>query len=109
MLNDIEEKLLRLALDKGAYSGEAENAAIMFVRKLRERGAKIDEFTQSGTSQTYTRQLSRYHYFTMPFGKHKGTLLKDIPVDYLEWVLENCQNLSYILRKAIENVLDDYE
>lgn len=25
----------------------------------------------------------------MPFGKHKGEMLGDIPKNYLEWVLEN--------------------
>lgn len=25
----------------------------------------------------------------MPFGKYKGLLIKDIPIDYLEWALEN--------------------
>ena len=32
-LTEIEMKLLRLALDRGAYEGEADNAAIMFIRK----------------------------------------------------------------------------
>jgi len=31
-MNEKEEKLLRLALDRGATIGEAENAAIMFIR-----------------------------------------------------------------------------
>jgi uncharacterized protein (DUF3820 family) len=26
----------------------------------------------------------------MPFGKHKGEKLEDVPTDYLEWALENC-------------------
>lgn len=25
----------------------------------------------------------------MPFGKHKGTALEDLPSDYLQWCLEN--------------------
>ena len=41
----------------------------------------------------------------MPFGKHKGEYLDDIPGDYLEWVLENCE-LNPYLRTAIENSLD---
>ena len=29
--------------------------------------------------------------FVMPFGKHKGEKMGDIPDDYLDWVYENCQ------------------
>jgi hypothetical protein len=42
---------------------------------------------------------------TMPFGKHKGEELEDIPVGYLEWVLENCTNIKPWLRDAICEVL----
>jgi uncharacterized protein (DUF3820 family) len=33
----------------------------------------------------------------MPFGKWKGEKLEDIPPDYLEWALENCD-----LRPALQ-------
>jgi uncharacterized protein (DUF3820 family) len=33
----------------------------------------------------------------MPFGKHKGEKLEDVPVDYIEWALENCD-----LRPALQ-------
>lgn len=38
---------------------------------------------------------------TMPFGKHKGKNLSDVPPDYLYWVLENCTRLSPFLRAKI--------
>lgn len=38
---------------------------------------------------------------TMPFGKHKGARLEDVPDDYLRWLLRNC-DLGPIIRKAIE-------
>lgn len=41
----------------------------------------------------------------MPFGKHKGKLLEDVPTDYLAWVLDNCSELRPTLRQAIEQVL----
>lgn len=28
----------------------------------------------------------------MPFGKHKGKLIEDLPSDYLHWLAENCDN-----------------
>ena len=41
---------------------------------------------------------------TMPFGKHKGTLIADVPPDYLEWVLDNCDPHGWLL-DAINEVL----
>jgi hypothetical protein len=37
---------------------------------------------------------------TMPFGKHKGTPIRDLPSDYIRWVLENL-NLRDQLFKAL--------
>jgi hypothetical protein len=38
----------------------------------------------------------------MPFGKHRGEELSEIPDDYLVWCLDNCDSMSPTLRKAIE-------
>ncbi len=40
----------------------------------------------------------------MPFGKHKGEPLSDIPSDYLEWCLDNCTGwqMTSSLRRAME-------
>lgn len=43
---------------------------------------------------------------TMPFGKHKGKLLKDVPSDYLLWVYENKDDLYGDLKAYIEDNLD---
>lgn len=29
---------------------------------------------------------------TMPFGKHKGRLISELPSGYLRWLAENCNN-----------------
>ncbi len=42
----------------------------------------------------------------LPFGKHRGKLLADIPISYLEWVLGNCDNASPALRAEIKRVID---
>lgn len=42
---------------------------------------------------------------TMPFGKHKGLLLADLPSDYKQWLLGQGDIDSY-LRKALEAELD---
>lgn len=42
---------------------------------------------------------------TMPFGKHKGTPLRDVPRDYLRWVLANIADLDDDLRYSIQHQL----
>jgi len=40
----------------------------------------------------------------MPFGKHKGEKLEDLPTDYIEWLLENA-DLRSGLQAELENQL----
>lgn len=42
---------------------------------------------------------------TMPFGKHKGEDLEDIPEPYLVWVLDHCELKSPTLEAEIKRVL----
>jgi len=42
----------------------------------------------------------------MPFGRHRGKPLENIPEDYLCWVLHECENIQPRLRRAIEQVLN---
>lgn len=42
---------------------------------------------------------------TMPFGKHKGKRLCDVPTDYLKWCLDNCDRMTPSLRNAIKHQL----
>ncbi|MDO4222593.1 MAG: DUF3820 family protein [Acinetobacter sp.] len=41
----------------------------------------------------------------MPFGKHKGTPLKDLPTDYVQWLVENKQDLDPHLKQALQPYL----
>lgn len=41
----------------------------------------------------------------MPFGKHKGEKIEDLPTDYIEWCLENVERLSPSIQKEMENQL----
>jgi len=34
----------------------------------------------------------------MPFGKHKGTLIKDLPADYIAWYQKQADADPYILK-----------
>jgi len=38
----------------------------------------------------------------MSFGKYKGRYLREIPLSYLCWVLENVRDISPLLREAIQ-------
>ena len=40
----------------------------------------------------------------MPFGKHRGSLLSDLPKDYIDWALKNMTNLDPDLRYSLEQV-----
>jgi exodeoxyribonuclease X len=42
----------------------------------------------------------------MPFGKHKGKPMEDIPVDYFEWCLRELEDLSPSLRDEMQNQID---
>lgn len=104
MLNDTEEKLLRLALDEGAQPGEIDNAAAMLIRKLRKRHVSADELIYILKPEN---DSAGHELQIMPFGKYEGIALMYIPHDYLEWVLQNCRNISLHLRRAIYECLSE--
>lgn len=37
----------------------------------------------------------------MPFGKHRGTLLAELPREYISWLLHKCENLDADLRASL--------
>jgi hypothetical protein len=41
----------------------------------------------------------------MPFGKHRGKRLCDVPLSYLVWVANTC-NLDYLLRRVVEQEVE---
>jgi exodeoxyribonuclease X len=49
-------------------------------------------------SQSNSKQMTH-----MPFGKHKGEIITNIPIDYLQWLQK--QELQAPLRKAVELAL----
>jgi hypothetical protein len=51
------------------------------------------------------RQASPYGEFELNFGMHRGERLRDVPVSYLLWVLENFEELWPTTRRAIEKYL----
>jgi hypothetical protein len=47
-------------------------------------------------------------HMRMPFGKYKGRALRDVPDNYLGWLLDEC-DLQPRLRRAVEKELDTRE
>src|SRR5437867_1183863 len=42
----------------------------------------------------------------MPFGKHKGRDLGEVPTSYLCWAIHECNSLNWWLRSAIRQELE---
>ena len=42
---------------------------------------------------------------TMPFGRHRGTAVADLPRSYLKWLLTGCDNLQPVLERAVRDAL----
>ena len=108
MLTKKELKLIALALNKGAYENEADNAAVALIRELRKRGATIEDFMPGKPSYMARRTNVPVDIYkvVMDFGVHKGKRLEEIPLDYLEWALNNCKNMKAGLKKAISQVVN---
>jgi Putative quorum-sensing-regulated virulence factor len=81
-LTERELKLLRLALDPSAASGESRNAGAAFIDALRKRNVSAYDLTVS-----INRACDQVGDARMPFGKHKGDRIRDIDPDYLSWLV----------------------
>ncbi len=101
---ELEQKLLRLALNAGAEPGEIRNASLKLVESLRRRGLRPEALIEGAEVQSDSG-IEQARCMRMPFGKHRGKGLDQIPVAYLRWVLSKCSNLSVALREAIYIVL----
>lgn len=109
-LTPIEKKILVLAMDRSASDGEIGLAALKLIELLRRRYPSGHELIKDLEQIKFreeiryvTVQHDPYGNFIMPFGKHKGTKLKDVPIDYLLWILENYDGLRATTRAVIEN------
>lgn len=43
---------------------------------------------------------------TMPFGKHAGRRLGDLPQDYLRWCRDNLKSPGWLLRESLEALVE---
>jgi hypothetical protein len=107
------QKLILLLMDGAASSNEQEIAVRKLTETLRKEYpdgyALLADWNKGKTSTSplpppNQSRPSPYNRFVMPFGAHKGKMLKDVPVDYLLYILE-WSDLFPRTRSAIEKFL----
>jgi hypothetical protein len=120
-LSELQQKLIRLALDRAAQPGEIANAAVKLIESWRAQGKTLEDLfgdnalaVQEAAQQYWAPD---YGLCKMRFGKHRDKEFKDIPPSYFRWLLpelkkkgpdepyyENNQRLI----EEIENFLKQY-
>lgn len=102
---DLENhKLQTLRYTFGLDAGRAHSAdgdTLVLVNLLRfiaqDKGLNIAEMYDLARGPIQVKK--------MPFGKHRGKALADLPKDYVRWALKNIDNLEPDLRVSLEAVL----
>jgi hypothetical protein len=87
MLTDQEKKILALALDPAAASGEIQNCAVKLIAAWRKRKVVIEDFEPNGQEPGIEPPGIDYGAMICPFKAHKGKPLRDCPRSYLSWLL----------------------
>ncbi len=111
-LTDRQRKLLILAFDPAATVGEAANALRVLFRDWIAKypdGYKLVQDLESSTTRVKEKIIYRSPYgdVVLGFGKYKGKALRDVPVTYLLWVLNNFEGLWPETRTAIKRYLGE--
>lgn len=112
-LTDRERKLILLAFDPAAEPGEAVGAvralAKTWISKYPDGHALVKDLEapeqEVVKEKVVYRTESPFADFELPFGKHRGAPLRDVPVEYLLWVLHNFEGMWPTTREAIERYL----
>lgn len=93
---------LRMHLDLPFVRGDAHSALgdVEVCRQILKRGMQDFDLT---LLEMIDLANAPVEITKMPFGKHKGELIKDLPKQYAKWALGNLE-LDPDLRKALETV-----
>lgn len=90
---------LGLDIDRSkAHSADGDLQVLLDL--LRTMAGKLD----TGLPGLLELQNQRRKITTMPFGKHKGVKLSEVPKSYITWLLGNATNLDADLRAALEAI-----
>lgn len=77
-------------------------------RREAMRSEETDPLTQQANrilSDSKKPRKKKREPAKMPFGKHKGMTIRDIPLDYLLWLKRNCK-LDYKLKTRVQSAID---
>jgi hypothetical protein len=108
-LTDRQRKLLILAFDPASTVGEAMNALRVVFRDWINKYQDGHELVKDLETETTVHQKTENSYgdFVLGFGRHRGKPLKEVPISYLLWILDNFEDLWPQTRKAIEKYLGE--
>jgi hypothetical protein len=102
LYSPVEEKLIRLALDCAAQPGEVENSAVKLIESLRRRGIRPEAIIcGSELPRPASRPAFDCSSVRMPWGIHEGKRLRNIPFDYLRFILKKCTKADPLLLRTI--------
>ena len=78
-----------------AHSAGGDLDVLLYLLKqlVADNGGNIHDLLELQTKPIPNQKIG--------FGKHKGTLLKDLPRDYVHWLLNKTENLDPELRSAL--------
>ena len=97
-------KLQTLRYTFGLDAGAAHSAA-GDVRVLHHLTRVLVEKSGMSLAELFTDSKAPLFVHRAPFGKHKGKLMTDVPLDYLRWMkgLDNLDpDLAYTINKILE-------
>jgi uncharacterized protein (DUF3820 family) len=114
---DIEQKLIRLALNHASEPGEISGAAVKLIEALRRRAVTPEEMMNGSAASSYsppprntqTQQMTMEQAlaYRMTFGKYKGQPLGEIRRSYLHWLNQECENKPFQLERALRVILNN--
>jgi putative quorum-sensing-regulated virulence factor len=107
-LTDRQKKLLILAFDPAATTGEAINALRVLFRDWIHEYSDGHELVHDLETEkiVYREKENPYGNVLLGFGKFRGRAIRDVPISYLIWVRDNFEELWPETREAIEKYLD---
>jgi hypothetical protein len=112
-LSSVELKLLRLVLDPGAQSGEAENARRKLLQSLAKRGLSSHDIVEVLTDPEKAQEMAPpkmskpdYRLCRMPFGKTKGQSFMDFRPDDLRGAIRWAKRTPELAKKFAEFIHD---
>ena len=114
MNTPLVNKLLALALDRGAMEPEAVAAFLKMRHIVLDTDGTVADFRREiGEARTVVKTVPEPRAPwspTLTFGKHKGYTVRDVAATeagrrYLAWVYAKCERVNFVLREAIADEL----